>query len=459
MWGIVIGLLMMFAAPILFLYALRQEKKERASTIEELKKLLKSGRQVEVDLSFLASELWNKKTETISTQEKAFQEETSKDTSSDSFSRDETKQFFNQHIEPIAEKLRQNGTLELVIKILSFLDEKGDIPSVVMEPKTDSSISYEMLRSITLLQHSLDTAIFGMKFVKEEFPFYYDVMPDKYLVLFLGHDIGKALVEEDTFYTMQDHPLLSVKVLSGMIPDEISWKADVLEAVKNHHMSVDLKKGGEANDVTILQIADRKAREFEIQQSAHKIDEQTCSDREASQTDISEQAGISGISVRDVLSRVLRLVNKSITKEDLQNKELPIPPSTHEGNFLALSQPDGIVYVRPDVLYHAFVQAVKEKKAEKQNAFILAKEKNEALVDIVSWLMKNKVIPEGHIKEGYIGRWYSVSLGEGKAASVLFTPISVYSFDDVMPRDLEKIRMSNERLKHIQISKKISKKE
>ena len=67
------------------------------------------------------------------------------------------------------------------------------IPNIAyVNRNTDSDYIYKLLKKVSLAQHSVDTARIGMEILKKEFPFYYDIAPDKYLVLFLGHDLGKT---------------------------------------------------------------------------------------------------------------------------------------------------------------------------------------------------------------------------------------------------------------------------
>jgi len=486
-----------------------------------------------------------------------------------------TSAFFEEVIRPFLPKLIQNDTLDIIMKILTFLSTEGDIPSVVSADRQNKDLgyTYTFLKQVSLAQHSINTAKIGMDILRNEFLFYYDITPDKYLTLFLGHDLGKTAPSKN--YSLQDHPILSAQILSSFIPDSVSWKEEALETVKNHHMSIKLDQPHETpekSDLWLLQTADRKAREIEIQSVSaqignpteswgvqpegwqttgqdspqpeaaqdnetlqsgrqpadqrgvptpldasypHKHDESpappagTNQVRPACQTGrgqaggqappeiggqappevggqappevggqappetgrqappkTGEPAGTvpmpdsplpgerprpSGMLPAELLGKILPVINRLVSPDDTSNTGLPIPPETPHGNFLALSQPDGIAYVRPDVIYYAFLSVVNEKSLQRENAAILAKPKNEALKDIVHWLIDNNCLPPRHIKPGYYGRWYMLDLG-GKSYKALFTPIIIHIFG-VMPGELEAKRREIAKIANITIKK------
>ena len=185
-----------------------------------------------------------------------------------------TSAFFEEVIRPFLPKLIQNDTLDIIMKILTFLSTEGDIPSVVSADRQNKDLgyTYTFLKQVSLAQHSINTAKIGMDILRNEFLFYYDITPDKYLTLFLGHDLGKTAPSKN--YSLQDHPILSAQILSSLIPDSVSWKEEALETVKNHHMSAKLDQPHETpekSDLWLLQTADRKAREMEIQSVSAQI--------------------------------------------------------------------------------------------------------------------------------------------------------------------------------------------
>ena len=395
-----------------------------------------------------------------------------------------TSAFFEEVVQPFLELLQERGTLDVVMRILMFLSTEGNIPSVAGSTNrtVDSHYSYAVLRKVSLVQHSVDTARIGMEILKEKFPFYYDIIPDKYLVLFLGHDLGKVAPSKGyTSYTTQDHPIFSARLLRKFIPESFSWRNDVIEAVRNHHSSVDLRNPystPEKTDLWILQTADRKARESELRLSSDLVSPETVQDSEP--TKLNQQpdqqsdrqpdrqpdwraemqpyqasgAAIRGMFPAEVLEEILPLVNHIVSSSDPVFDSSAIPPGSPEGNFLAVSQPDGVVYIRPDVIYYAFLRVVNKKAVQRGNAAVLAKPKNEALKDIVHWLTVNNCIPPGHIQPGFYGRWYSFNIGteNQKTSQSLFTPITIRAFG-VMPGKLEVKRREIAKIANMTIKK------
>jgi len=403
-------------------------------------------------------------------------------------------EFFEKDIVPLLPKLSENGTLEPIMKILVFLSEKGNIPSVVSPyEKKDREYTYALLKHISLAEHSINTARIGMEMLKKELPFLYEITPDKYLVLFLGHDLGKAFAGEN--YSTQDHPVISARVLAEIIPDDVAWKEAVIEAVKNHHLTGlnKMPQDSDKFDLWLLQTADRKAREKEIQKAVQstregkedgKLQSQLGTDSPKPQSQPEDQPTPQtqpqshektvsppsssvpdasmpddgyikpyGITPAELFKKILPLVIKLISAEDYKN--LPVPPETPEGNFVAESQPDGIVYIRPDVIYHAFLLLVKEKGLERENAALLAKPKNEALREIVYWLIENNCIAPKCVKPGYFGRWYAFELS-GKEHKALFTPVLINVFG-VLPGEIEKVRRQTPKVSEIKEFKKVNK--
>jgi len=92
-----------------------------------------------------------------------------------------TSAFFEEVIRPFLPKLIQNDTLDIIMKILTFLSTEGDIPSVVSADRQNKDLgyTYTFLKQVSLAQHSINTAKIGMDILRNEFLFYYDITPDK----------------------------------------------------------------------------------------------------------------------------------------------------------------------------------------------------------------------------------------------------------------------------------------
>ena len=408
--------------------------------------------------------------------------------------------FFDRYISPYSEKLKREGIYDAVLDVLAVLVEARDISSVAGTSLRDSSLGFNILRKVSLLEHSLNVAEIGFELCIKELPYSIETSPGKYLLIFLGHDLGKAFAGEH--YFTADHPVLSARILSEIIPDSYPHKETIVAVVERHHLQqVSQPKSVLEYDLWLLQNADRMAREREIstadlskvlRTSPRKPTPESSEDRTegSSSTSFSPTASSmappptgssasstqttgesnrnlelennfvfpKGITVEELLERLLPFVNHSVTEEDLQNPDLPLPPNTQVGNFLAVSQPDGIVYVRPDLIHEIFSRLIVDRNLVEENRGLvarMARDKNEALPHIAAWLMAKDVIVPGHVKPGYYGRWYAFKIGNSEYRA-LFTPLRASAFG-VLPGRLEEKRLANPKTAKIHSFRKASK--
>ena len=351
--------------------------------------------------------------------------------------------FLRETILPLKEKLLKEGAYEAVLKVLFLLADTEDKSSVASAASRDTSIGYSILKNVSLLEHSINTALIGIELVKKEMPFVFDLLPGKYFLIFLGHDVGKSYLKED--YATGDHPILSARILAEIIPESYPHKHDILATVeKHHHENIKYPPlSVKEYDLYLLQTADRLAREKEISQTdVKKVLESSSLNQQGTAEDFEGITPV-GMEPGEILAKIAPLINRSLSEEELNNPDLPIPPDAPEGSFLAVSQPDGTVYVRPDAIYEAFLRVVKEKGLERENASIIAGGKNNTLKQLVAWFMEKDILVPGHVKVGYFGRWYSFKIGNSEYRAI-FTPIKATAFG-YMPGDLEKIRKGNPR--------------
>lgn len=497
-----IGLACIFGGGIFLARSLIKCTEEEApKELEDIRKALKKGRRVEVSLEKIGHYAWlrdlgSREDSSLPVDNLEMSSETEDRIKNEKISQyyrelsEKSKAFLNDVVLPICEALERDKSLESVLKVLVLLSKKGNIPSVIGEVSLKEPVQYRMLKKITLEEHSLNVATKGMKIVREELPYMLDISPGKYLLIFLGHDLGKIYAHEEGYVT-GDHPVISAKILNEIIPDDLDWKASVLQIVKSHHMDgVPFEKDSpEAFDLEILKRADRLAREEEIRDFEAVYGDSTIGEKETEKsgeeerrpkedTEIDETASRAvgvpntetvpllskeiskewfmpvGVTPAELFTCIRPWVNRVVTAEALSDPASPVPPDTPEGNFLAVSQPDGIVYVRPDLIYYGFMRVVSRKKKERENATLIALPKNEALKHIVAWLMKYGCVIPGHVKEGYIGRWYAFKLGDKEHTS-LFTPIPAEAFG-VLPSEFEKERKTAPKVCDVHGFKKVN---
>lgn len=152
-----------------------------------------------------------------------------------SFKHDEIDQFWSDVIESRASV--QGFRKAAIAAILKMLDQAGDCPSVVRNPKHNTEVenkysaeAFGMLSEIPLWQHSLDVARNIATRVGRE-----SLIPDA-LITALAHDLGKIPTYHEKGYTTGDHSIISSIVLGGIHAFcLLSNKTELELIVRSHH--------------------------------------------------------------------------------------------------------------------------------------------------------------------------------------------------------------------------------
>jgi len=207
--------------------------------------------------------------------------------------------IFERIVEDIYEKL--DGDLSesklvldlfVVFILLKRLDRNDTCPSVVNKLANDSDKNkkannyfevegfrdasslravnaYDILSNITLLEHSVNAALWTIRYILEN-NYGYPIIISAVLVA-LAHDIGKIpdiYEEELKLYSTTDHPYVSANYLKKLttfssIPNE---RMELIEeSVLKHHGKIESKNDKQNIFYEILKKADHNARETEIQ--------------------------------------------------------------------------------------------------------------------------------------------------------------------------------------------------
>jgi predicted HD phosphohydrolase len=192
--------------------------------------------------------------------------------------------FIKEHVAEFLPKFSAQE-YEILIYLLETLEEFGNIPSVASKyaqdydkkqfervggrkpiPITrDGKTSYEILATVTLLEHSIRVAKLVITELKNRTDTYSVYMPLAILAA-LGHDIGK--IEKTQKHTVNkevllktDHPFVSEMLIREMFP---SYKdlPSLLKLVREHHFPID----GKENMIVMqsLKSADQNARRQEL---------------------------------------------------------------------------------------------------------------------------------------------------------------------------------------------------
>ena len=331
--------------------------------------------------------------------------------------------FYARHIEPRAVMLRRSGFLTAVHQLLEILDEHGGCPSVVKSGDDaeyrlvgGSEDAYQALSRVSLLEHSLNVAQELIEAVSRQSPDY-EVSIGKWLVIALGHDIGKIPSFRKGAYARGDHALISRSVLDGLLDKRLPARNEILLAVRDHHY-----REAEAKATRLLREADAKARSREIRalfpeghitletiwtESARKAAERRGRDRPAGKTDgRPELVDLSWINRKEFLARIERRINV-----------------VEEGRFQAFSMRNGLVYVWLSTLSGTVRQMAKEA-----GRLPLLKEPSRN-IELSVRRMLGEFIPD-YIGEGYPGARFRMLDAKGQQLGVgLYLPIRAEAFD------------------------------
>lgn len=174
-----------------------------------------------------------------------------------SFNSREIQGFYKKYIvQPI-----RGQALNVIIKLLQVLDEKGACPSIV-HGDGETPEEYRCLDSVTLTEHSLNVARKGFNMLNTGRRIIRNNTTDV-LIAALGHDIGKipGLAQSE----VPGHTFSSMAFLMPVLA-ALESAEKILEAVRLLHVQDKDRKGGN-KDLSILQIleqADIQARQAEL---------------------------------------------------------------------------------------------------------------------------------------------------------------------------------------------------
>jgi hypothetical protein len=180
--------------------------------------------------------------------------------------RPEIVSFRQNYLLPYDNVLRHSGFIGPVENLLAILDEHGDYPSVVnvqndQEYRSLRKIhgSYDALTHITLLEHSFNVTRELIDLIKKQAKDY-DVSIGKWIMIALGHDIGKIPAFRVGPYAMGDHAIISYSHLDRLLSQDLPARKEILNAVRDHHFAAVA-----APATRLLRRADHAARTHEIQ--------------------------------------------------------------------------------------------------------------------------------------------------------------------------------------------------
>ncbi|MDH5543767.1 MAG: HD domain-containing protein [Nitrospinota bacterium] len=343
-----------------------------------------------------------------------------------------------------SEKFMKGNAGEVIVVILTMLDDEGDCSSVVDTMKNDFEAkleitTFDMLAKTNLLQHSINVAD-EMTRITGSGP-----AAVKGIIAALGHDLGKIPRFRDALYSLGDHCMISVAALNKIEAfNKLSFKAEIEEAVKVHHppripkvqFSIDFRRADQ--EARKKELAGYRSEAFDQNLSQVDGDEGT----QPTEKPIEERPVI--IPKDPATEEIVQLAAAMSTFEDKvedshaaktpnmgaqlsevnlswYDKEKIIEGLRPYVNILingsiwrAFSMKDGIVYVQVELLWDCLYEL---GKVYEDSNVLLGKGdlsiKRNVLHSIVKRLRTDGAITESLIGEGYYGNHFILTMNNG----------------------------------------------
>ncbi|MEM1672541.1 MAG: HD domain-containing protein [Archaeoglobaceae archaeon] len=450
----VLGVVLVFLGIVMIVLVLRRGSGEREVFV--------GGRSIEVELEKLGVIWRGKERVEVAIEELARIWKTQEEDASEvlgeevEFRSDELMEFYLVYLR--GRKWFRGRVREVILEVMRILDEKGGVPSVVDRDGVELGEDiYGILKRVSLREHSVRVArkVFemGVSGIRE---------PQAVLCA-LAHDLGKIPEYQGKYYSLGDHPVISVTVLKGIeLFRGLSFAEEVEKAILYHHRT------GKGELVEILKKADRLAREEEVRLYEGKRYEGKKSERGQVDEGGSEmgskvkQEKVSGEVERRVESKVEERV-ESVEYRDIEDREereergrvegvdlswLDIERFmsvlkekvnvVERGKWIAVSDRDGVVYVHPQGLWEIVKRlALEEKRIDVVLMEGDRKMKRSVLVELVRLLREAGYIDKELIQEGYFASPFKV-YKDGEVKRVLYTPFCAGVFGLVSELEMRK---------------------
>lgn len=417
----VLGVVLVLLGLVMIVFVLRRGREERKAFV--------GGRSLEIELERLGVIWRGKEKVEVAIEELARIWKTQEEDASEvmgeviEFRSDELMEFYLVYLR--GRKWFRGRVREVILEVMRILDEKGGVPSVVDRDGGDLGEDiYGILKRVSLREHSVRVArkVFemGVSGIRE---------PQAVLCA-LAHDLGKIPEYQGRYYSLGDHPVISVTVLKGIeLFRGLSFAEEVEKAILYHHRT------GKGELVEILKKADRLAREEEVRlfegkksESKGQVDRDESKMESKGDTEeikIVERVDYRGIEDKEGKDERGRVEGVDLSWLDLGRFVSVLKEKVNvveKGRWIAVSDSDGVVYVHPQGLW----EIVKRLALEERRIEIVLMEgdrmmKRSVLVELVRHLRDAGYIDTELIREGYFASPFKVYRG-GEAKRVLYTP-------------------------------------
>jgi hypothetical protein len=367
------------------------------------------------------------------------------------------REFWKKEVLPFRRILESQSAFFPILKILTLLDKYGSCPSIVSahedQEAKDLKNHWEILAKVTLVEHTLRVTYHMIQIYKSHYKD--QILRGAYILSGLSHDLGKIPgLREKKVYALGDHPIISAEVLIE-VARGVPYLESIVHAVKSHHFPKVQDELAEH-----LKQADKRAREEELMLFGREgvvLEEEVELEDTGTKvipfplTAIAEP----GLSHKFVGQATIPVSQTRIplwlseTLPEILKRILPhINQPTGFGRWKAISSPNGICYIDPELLLEKAREVMKEKKVT-DITFMDDSLKEKAKILIADALRSRGWLGEG-VKEGYYGAYWNYEL-QGQVKQGYWTPILASAFG-VMPHELEaKKRFPIKGIKNIEL--------
>lgn len=337
----------------------------------------------------------------------------------------DTTDFYNQYVKANEKLFRNTFIYDPIMELLNELDQYGDCPSIVGftfdQEFEDLKTLYDTLRTVKLREHALNTTRQLIAYSQNVEGRDKGLSNGKMILTGLAHDIGKIprMRADIKKYNSVDHAHISWNYLKARLNPDLSYAAEVLDAVRDHHLRQWQIK---APWTRALQIADRAARERELMQAGNegavpfldvlnRLDEENRNGKKRKKGRVPQEMDISWFDIDDLL----KWLEPQINSRDTTKPQ-------------AFSMRDGIVYVMTARLSHRVFEEAEKKGIKEVVANAASKDfRRDIELSVTNQLRKRGFIP-GYVKPTYVGGNHQLLGKDGELARGLYTPIRFEAF-------------------------------
>jgi hypothetical protein len=278
--------------------------------------------------------------------------------------------FLVEEIHPEMEVLAEDPVLlDAIVHLLRLLDAHPMAPSVYGYTDDGARITnpetFSRLGKVSLTRHLFNTVRAGKRLLLTRFGKTYRASYGKFLLTFLGHDIGKLpFFHQGRLYTKDEHCRAGAGYVLDLLDDH-RFAEEIARAIRKHH---ERSFPDKLDALTVLLIeADTEARNLELGEG-DKAAIEPAPAAEACATKKPETPAPPAASCkREYYGPERREIPEgfptALVFEGLRGKA----NATHRLKprlFVSVSQPDGWVYYHPEVIYEAIQDAAREARIQ-----------------------------------------------------------------------------------------------